>query len=81
LRNIPHGETISYDELAKRIGHSTAQRAVARANGMNRINILIPCHRVIGKDGSLTGYGGGLWRKRLLLNLERTYTFGSQPRR
>jgi len=81
LRNIPHGETISYNELAKRIGHSTAQRAVARANGMNRICILIPCHRVIGKDGSLTGYGGGLWRKRLLLNLERTYTFGSQPRR
>jgi AraC family transcriptional regulator of adaptative response/methylated-DNA-[protein]-cysteine methyltransferase len=81
LRNIPHGETISYDGLARRVGKPTAQRAVARANGMNRINILIPCHRVIGKDGSLTGYGGGLWRKRLLLNLERTYTFGSQPRR
>jgi AraC family transcriptional regulator of adaptative response/methylated-DNA-[protein]-cysteine methyltransferase len=46
-------------------------RAVARANAMNRINILVPCHRVIGKDGSLTGYGGGLWRKRLLLELER----------
>jgi len=72
LQLIPHGETISYDELARRIGQPTAQRAVARANGMNRIAILIPCHRVIGKDGSLTGYGGGLWRKRLLLALERS---------
>ena len=71
LQQIPHGTTISYDELARRIGQPTAQRAVARANGMNRICILIPCHRVIGKDGSLTGYGGGLWRKRLLLELER----------
>jgi AraC family transcriptional regulator of adaptative response/methylated-DNA-[protein]-cysteine methyltransferase len=71
LQRIPHGETISYDELARRIGQPTAQRAVARANGMNRICILIPCHRVIGKDGSLTGYGGGLWRKRLLLGLEQ----------
>lgn len=72
LRRIPHAETISYDELAARIGQPTAQRAVARANGMNHIAILIPCHRVIGKDGSLTGYGGGLWRKRLLLELEKT---------
>jgi AraC family transcriptional regulator of adaptative response/methylated-DNA-[protein]-cysteine methyltransferase len=72
LRRIPYGETISYDALARRIGQPTAQRAVARANGMNRICILIPCHRVIGKDGSLTGYGGGLWRKRLLLELERS---------
>lgn len=71
LRRIPHGTTISYDELASRIGQPTAQRAVARANGMNYVCILIPCHRVIGKDGSLTGYGGGLWRKRLLLELER----------
>ena len=71
LRRIPYCQTISYDELARRIGQPTAQRAVARANGMNRICILIPCHRVIGKDGSLTGYGGGLWRKRLLLALER----------
>ena len=76
LRRIPFGETISYDELARRIGQPTAQRAVARANGMNYVAILIPCHRVIGKDGSLTGYGGGLWRKRLLLELERT---GSLP--
>jgi AraC family transcriptional regulator of adaptative response/methylated-DNA-[protein]-cysteine methyltransferase len=72
LRDIPHGGTISYDELARRIGQPTAQRAVARANAMNRISIVIPCHRVIGKDGSLTGYGGGLWRKRLLLELERS---------
>jgi AraC family transcriptional regulator of adaptative response/methylated-DNA-[protein]-cysteine methyltransferase len=72
LRRIPHGQTISYDELALRVGQPTAQRAVARANGMNHIAILIPCHRVIGKDGSLTGYGGGLWRKRLLLELEKT---------
>jgi AraC family transcriptional regulator of adaptative response/methylated-DNA-[protein]-cysteine methyltransferase len=76
LRKIPHGATISYDDLAARIGQPTAQRAVARANGMNRICILIPCHRVIGKDGTLTGYGGGLWRKRLLIELERT---GSLP--
>jgi len=72
LRRIPYGQTISYDALARRVGQPTAQRAVARANGMNYVAILIPCHRVIGKDGSLTGYGGGLWRKRLLLELERT---------
>lgn len=76
LRGIPHAETIPYDELAKRIGQPTAMRAVAQANGCNKIAIVIPCHRVIGKDGSLTGYGGGLWRKRLLLELERT---GSMP--
>jgi AraC family transcriptional regulator, regulatory protein of adaptative response / methylated-DNA-[protein]-cysteine methyltransferase len=78
LRRIPYGQTISYDELARRVGQPTAQRAVASANGMNCVAILIPCHRVIGKDGSLTGYGGGLWRKRLLLELERT---GSLPGR
>lgn len=72
LQRIPHGETISYQELAQRIREPEAVRAVARANGTNRISILIPCHRVIGKDGELTGYGGGLWRKRLLLELERT---------
>lgn len=71
LQRIPHGQTISYDDLARRIGQPTAQRAVARANGMNYVSILIPCHRVIGKDGTLTGYGGGLWRKRLLLELEK----------
>lgn len=72
LRLIPFGQTIAYAELARRVGRPNAQRAVALANGQNRIAILIPCHRVIGKDGSLTGYGGGLWRKRLLLELERT---------
>jgi AraC family transcriptional regulator of adaptative response/methylated-DNA-[protein]-cysteine methyltransferase len=72
LVRIPHSETISYEQLARRIGQPTAVRAVARANGSNRISILIPCHRVIGKDGELTGYGGGLWRKRLLLELEKT---------
>ena len=71
LRRIPSGRTIAYDELARRIHQPTAQRAVARANGMNRVCILVPCHRVIGKDGSLSGYGGGVWRKRLLLELER----------
>jgi AraC family transcriptional regulator of adaptative response/methylated-DNA-[protein]-cysteine methyltransferase len=79
LRRIPYGQTISYDELARRVGQPTAQRAVARANGMNCIAILIPCHRVIGKDGTLTGYGGGLWRKRLLLELERTGSPQGQP--
>jgi AraC family transcriptional regulator, regulatory protein of adaptative response / methylated-DNA-[protein]-cysteine methyltransferase len=79
LQRIPYGETISYDELALRIGQSTAQRAVARANGMNHVCILIPCHRVIGKDGTLTGYGGGLWRKRLLLELEKTDRLPGHP--
>jgi len=71
LREIPTGETRSYGELARSIGRPTAVRAVARANGDNRLAILIPCHRVIGSDGSLTGYGGGVWRKRRLLDLER----------
>ncbi len=70
LRTIPYGETRSYGEQAQRIGRSTAVRAVARANGDNRIAIIVPCHRVIGSDGKLTGYGGGLWRKRRLLDLE-----------
>lgn len=71
LLKIPYGKTISYEEQARRMGNANAVRAVGRANGMNLINILIPCHRVVGKDGQLTGYGGGLWRKRLLLELER----------
>jgi AraC family transcriptional regulator of adaptative response/methylated-DNA-[protein]-cysteine methyltransferase len=70
LRGIPYGKTLSYQELAGRLGAPTATRAVARANGDNRIAILIPCHRVIGKDGTLVGYGGGLARKRFLLELE-----------
>jgi len=72
LQGIPRGSTRSYAEVARAIGRPAAVRAVARANGDNRVAILIPCHRVIGSDGELTGYGGGLWRKRLLLKLERT---------
>jgi O-6-methylguanine DNA methyltransferase len=71
LQRIPHGQTISYHELAERIGQPTADRAVAQANGANPICILIPCHRVIGKDGRLTGYSAGLERKRFLLGLEQ----------
>jgi methylated-DNA-[protein]-cysteine S-methyltransferase len=71
LRNIPYGETISYGELARRVGNPSASRAVGLANGRNPISIVVPCHRVIGADGSLTGYGGGMDRKRLLLDLER----------
>lgn len=70
LRAIPHGQTRSYLDIAREIGRPTATRAVARANGDNRIAILIPCHRVIGADGTLTGYGGGLWRKEWLLRHE-----------
>jgi AraC family transcriptional regulator of adaptative response/methylated-DNA-[protein]-cysteine methyltransferase len=70
LRAIPVGETRSYADIARAIGSPSAVRAVARANGDNRIAIIIPCHRVIGSDGSLTGYAGGLWRKRALLDHE-----------
>ncbi len=70
LTTIPYGTTISYRALAERIGQPTATRAVGLANGRNPIAIVIPCHRVIGADGSLTGYGGGLERKRSLLDLE-----------
>ncbi len=70
LQLIPYGQTKSYKEQARAIGKSESVRAVANANGMNRISILIPCHRVIGSDGHLTGYGGGLWRKKHLLELE-----------
>lgn len=70
LREIPYGETISYGELARRIGEPSAARAVGVANARNPIAVIVPCHRVIGADGSLTGYGGGLERKRLLLDLE-----------
>jgi methylated-DNA-[protein]-cysteine S-methyltransferase len=70
LRSIPYGETASYGEIAERIGSPGAARAVGLANGRNPIAVIVPCHRVIGADGSLTGYGGGLERKRLLLELE-----------
>ncbi len=71
LRAIPYGETKSYAEQALAIQRPTAVRAVARANGDNPIAIIVPCHRVVGSDGTLTGYGGGLHRKRFLLDLER----------
>lgn len=71
LTTIPFGQTISYGELARRIGNPKAVRAVGAANGKNIINIVIPCHRVIGGNGKLTGYGGGLERKEWLLNHEK----------
>lgn len=70
LRAIPYGETWSYGQLAQALGQPTASRAVGLANGRNPHSILVPCHRVIGADGSLTGYGGGMERKRFLLDLE-----------
>ena len=74
LMRIPMGVTVSYSELARRMGRPEATRAIARANGANQIAVVIPCHRVLGADGALTGYGGGLWRKEALLRHE-----GSRP--
>lgn len=71
LRDIPFGETRSYGQLASAVGNPSAMRAVGAANGRNPIAIVVPCHRVIGADGSLTGFGGGIERKRLLLRLEQ----------
>ena len=70
LQTIPYGSTRSYQQQAKAVGKTSAVRAVANANGMNRISIIVPCHRVIGSDGNLTGYGGGIWRKKWLLEME-----------
>lgn len=70
LLNIPFGKTFSYEEMAIKVGVPKGQRAVGHANGLNRIAIVIPCHRVVNKDGKLGGYGGGLWRKQKLLELE-----------
>ena len=70
LLNVPHGKTRSYLEQSKKLGDVKAIRAVASSNGKNPIWIIIPCHRIIGSDGSLTGYAGGLWRKKWLLELE-----------
>lgn len=75
LQTIPYGKTRSYKEQAQQLGNEKAVRAVARANGDNRIAIIIPCHRVIGSNGTLTGYSGGLWRKKYLLNLEQTQSW------
>ena len=71
LLEIPYGTTVSYGDLARALGRASAVRAVARAVGDNRIAVVVPCHRVVGADGSLTGYGGGLWRKQKLLDHER----------
>ncbi|MGH8162636.1 MAG: methylated-DNA--[protein]-cysteine S-methyltransferase [Gammaproteobacteria bacterium] len=71
LERIPYGETRSYGDIARSIRNPKAARAVGAANGANPIPIVVPCHRVIGADGTLTGYGGGLWRKGMLLALER----------
>lgn len=72
LRRIPFGETISYRDLAGKLGNQGAVRAAGHANGQNPVNIIIPCHRVIGSNGQLTGYGGGLWRKEWLHKFEKS---------
>lgn len=74
LLKIPFGKTITYLEQSKRIENAKSIRAVAKANSQNTIGIIIPCHRVIGKDGSLVGYGGGIWRKKWLIEHESKFT-------
>ena len=78
LMNVAYGKTISYLELSRRLGDTKAARAVAAANGKNPIPIIIPCHRVIGSNQELVGYSGGLWRKRILLDLEKQIAHGVQ---
>lgn len=73
LLQIPAGETRSYSQIARDLGRASATRAVARANGSNQIAVVVPCHRVLAADGSLTGYGGGLWRKQRLIEIETSY--------
>ena len=73
LLKIPFGETVSYLDVAKEIGNEKAVRAVGNANNKNNISIIIPCHRVIGSNGKLIGYGGGLWRKKWLIDFENGY--------
>jgi methylated-DNA-[protein]-cysteine S-methyltransferase len=80
LTEIPYGKTVTYTELAKAIKQENAVRAVAGANGANAIAIIIPCHRVIGSSGELTGYGGGLSVKKRLLKLERNNSVGQLPK-
>lgn len=70
LQSIPYGKTVSYGEQARLLGNADAVRAVAAANGRNPVSIIVPCHRIIGSNGKLTGYAGGLWRKQALLSLE-----------
>lgn len=78
LSQIPYGKTISYNQLSKQYGDLKATRAVASANGKNNLAIVVPCHRVIGSDHSLTGYAGGLWRKKWLLEHETKFHSGVQ---
>lgn len=77
LLNVPFGRTMSYLDLSRRLGDEKAIRAVAAANGKNPIWLIIPCHRIIGSDGSLTGYAGGLWRKKWLIEFEKGGLQGS----
>lgn len=79
LTSIPYGSTTSYAGLAQKVGRPAAVRAVGHANGMNRLALVIPCHRVIGADGSLVGYGGGVWRKGWLLDHERRAAATARP--
>ncbi|TCS64867.1 DNA-O6-methylguanine--protein-cysteine S-methyltransferase /transcriptional regulator Ada [Varunaivibrio sulfuroxidans] len=81
LRQIPVGKICSYSDIAKAVGKPSATRGVARANGANQIALVIPCHRVVGADGSLTGYGGGLWRKQYLIELERRFTVSAKAKK
>lgn len=74
LIGVPYGQTVSYLDIARRVGNEKAVRAVGAANGQNPIVIVVPCHRIIGSNGQLTGYGGGLWRKAWLLNHEKHFT-------
>ena len=76
MTTIPYGQTVSYLDIACALGDEKTIRAVGAANGQNKIAIIIPCHRVIGRDGKLVGYGGGLWRKAWLLNHERKFSSG-----
>ena len=76
LREIPFGRTQSYGEMARRVGRPGASRAVGSANGQNRVAIVVPCHRVVRADGSLSGYGGGVWRKQRLIDHERAHATG-----
>lgn len=76
LLKIPYGKTVSYNFVAESLGDKKAIRAVGAANGRNQISIIVPCHRVIGSDGSLTGYAGGLWRKKWLLDHEKEFSGG-----
>lgn len=78
LSTLPYGRTVSYLDISKMLGNVKATRAVGNANGSNPISIIVPCHRVIGENGKLTGYSGGIWRKEWLLNHEKSLTFGKQ---